>query len=178
MNRFALVVIVCSAQVAAAGKPRTVSATKAHPASKTAVEGCGLQELAIPDRKSLESAATTGTKHPLFPGVVPTVEQSWSWCVKPDLELRVWTACLGQGDSQLCWLYIARMSSGKLGAVSRRETGWSPPTVEDIDSTDAPSLWAGKGLKVTIEAGRGNAVFGAFVSRGTVKFTRPEWLND
>lgn len=173
MRMLLVVSVTLSTSIATAETAHTVSVIKSAPATKVARaeevrEGCGLTDVSgssLYDHKTIAAASKNAT-----------VKTVWSWCVKPDLEIRVWSTCDGAGDSTTCLLYAARVGArGKLGTIVRVPAGWSEPKVESIDSSDAPKLWKGAGLKVSFEAGRGNAVMGAYVIKNQVKFTKPEW---
>jgi hypothetical protein len=184
---FVIALIVFGTQFASADQPpATVASAHSHVAGKqAAVIGCGLVELASSAAGAVEAfdrydakALAAETSRASAGKRVPVVGQVWSWCVKPDVAVRVWSACSGSGDSRSCGLFAATLTSGKLGLVSQVAAGWAPPSVEDIAAADAPSLWTGRGLKVTIESGRGRAVFGAYLERGAIQFTKAEPLHD
>ena len=162
-----------TASIASAETVHTVREAKAVPATKVTKpedrgEGCGLLDVTgstLYEAKPITAASKSAT-----------VKTVWAWCVKPDLEVRVWSTCDGAGDSTTCVLYAAPIGDkGKLGRIVHVAAGWSEPKVERIESRDAPKLWRGSGLKVSFETGRGNAVLGAYASKNKVSFTKPEW---
>ncbi len=183
-------VVTLHASLALAGNGHTVRDVPARPAVKITAatdhaEGCGINEIpSTLNAASSESmtgynektltAASKGLHDPEKLGA--KVKAVWGWCVKPDMQVRVWAACTGAGDSSACALYASPIDArGKLGKVVRATLGWSTPKVEDVDSGNAPTLWTGRGLKVSMEAGRGNGWFGVYVRSGAIKFTKTEW---
>lgn len=142
-----------------------------------AYDGCGLNELASAQgTQPAESMLGYSDKALGAASKGAHVEAVWGWCVKPDLAVRLWAACAGAGDSATCTLYAAPIgANGKLGKIVHTALGWSPPTLEDVDSANTPAAWGGRGLKVAMAAGRGDAWFGVYLAKGKIKFTKPEW---